>query len=80
MEQNPELTAEDRKRVLSNMRLILLASNRRVDITLNNAGQATQESVRQFPFNATDSLTLIQEQEPHKTPRTDIHKKSRRKP
>jgi outer membrane protein OmpA-like peptidoglycan-associated protein len=75
VDRNPELSPEDRQRVLSNMRLILLASNRRVDITLNNAGQATQESVRQYPFNATDSLTLIQEQEPHKSPRTGMHKK-----
>jgi len=35
-----------------------LASNRRVDVTLKAAGQ-TETSVRQFPFNAADSLTLI---------------------
>ena len=35
---------------------IILASNRRVDVTLSTTGQ---ESVRQFPFNAADSLTLI---------------------
>jgi hypothetical protein len=38
------------------MRTIILASNRRVDVTLSTTGQ---ESVRQFPFNAADSLTLI---------------------
>ncbi|MGB6481122.1 MAG: hypothetical protein WBF15_18670, partial [Candidatus Sulfotelmatobacter sp.] len=57
---------EDRQRVLSNMRMIILASNRRVDITLSNAGQAAQQSVREYPFNAADSLTLLQEEQTKK--------------
>ena len=44
------------------------ASNRRVDITLDNVGQASQESVRQYPFNAADSLSLLQEERTKKTP------------
>jgi outer membrane protein OmpA-like peptidoglycan-associated protein len=56
VEQNPELTKEERARVLRNMRTIILASNRRVDIRLSTTGQI---STRQFPFNATDALTLI---------------------
>ena len=56
VEQNPELTAEDRGRIVKNMRTIILASNRRVDVTLSTTGQT---SVRQFPFNAADSLSLI---------------------
>jgi outer membrane protein OmpA-like peptidoglycan-associated protein len=56
VEQNPELTKEERARVLRNMRTIILASNRRVDVTLSTTGEV---SVRQFPFNAADSLTLI---------------------
>jgi outer membrane protein OmpA-like peptidoglycan-associated protein len=67
VERNPELSAEDRRRVLNNMRTIILASNRRVDITLSNAGQALQESVRQYPFNAADSLTLLKEEKTKKT-------------
>jgi outer membrane protein OmpA-like peptidoglycan-associated protein len=67
VERNPELSAEDRRRVLKNMRTIILASNRRVDITLSNAGQASQESVRQYPFNAADSLTLLKEEKTSKT-------------
>jgi len=59
VERNPELSTEDRQRVLNNMRTIILASNRRVDITLSGAGQASQESVREYPFNAADSLTLL---------------------
>lgn len=54
--QNPELTTEERARITRNMRTIMLASNRRVDVTLSTTGQT---SVRQFPFNAADSLTLI---------------------
>jgi hypothetical protein len=42
------------------MKTIILASNRRVDITLSRAGQGgPQESVREYPFNAADSLTLL---------------------
>ena len=67
VQRNPELSPEDRHRVLTNMRTIILASNRRVDITLDNAGQASQESVRQYPFNAADSLSLLQEERTKKT-------------
>ncbi len=56
VEQNPDLTPSERQRILKNMRTIILASNRRVDVTLSTTGQT---SVRQFPFNAADSLTLI---------------------
>ena len=59
VERNSELSQEERQKVLNNMGQILLASNRRVDITLSNSGQASQESVRQYPFNAADSLTLL---------------------
>ncbi len=54
--QNPELSADQKQSVLTNMNTILLASNRRVDITLNTTGQ---QSLRQYPFNAADSLTLL---------------------
>jgi outer membrane protein OmpA-like peptidoglycan-associated protein len=67
VERNPELSPEDRQRVLSNMRMIILASNRRVDITLSNFGQAAQESVREYPFNAADSLRLLKEEQTKKT-------------
>jgi outer membrane protein OmpA-like peptidoglycan-associated protein len=56
--QNPDLTTEERKRALSRITVIRMASNRRVDVTLNSAGQ-TETSVRQFPFNSTDALSLI---------------------
>jgi outer membrane protein OmpA-like peptidoglycan-associated protein len=56
VESNPDLTPEERQRILRNMVTIRMASNRRVDVTLSTTGQT---SVRQFPFNTTDALTLI---------------------
>jgi outer membrane protein OmpA-like peptidoglycan-associated protein len=56
LDQNSDLTPGERQRILKNMRTIILASNRRVDVTLSTTGQ---QSVKQFPFNAADSLTLI---------------------
>jgi outer membrane protein OmpA-like peptidoglycan-associated protein len=60
VERNPELSAEERQKLLNNMRTIILASNRRVDITLSGGDQASQKSVREYPFNAADSLTLLE--------------------
>jgi outer membrane protein OmpA-like peptidoglycan-associated protein len=79
VERNPELSPEDRQRVLNNMRTIILASNRRVDITLSNAGQASQESVREYPFNAADSLTLLKEEGTQKATRPVARKKAKPK-
>jgi len=56
VEQNPDITPGERQRILGHMRTIMLASNRRVDVTLSTTGQT---SVKQFPFNAADSLSLI---------------------
>ena len=80
VERNPELSPEDRQRVLKNMRTIILASNRRVDITLTNGGQTSQQSVREYPFNAADSLTLLKEEgakkstgRAHRTTKPEVH-------
>lgn len=59
VERNPELSAEERQKLLDHMDTIILASNRRVDITLSISGQKSQQSVREFPFNAEDSLALL---------------------
>ena len=64
VEKNPELTPEQRQRVLNNLQTILLASNRRVDVTLSTTGQT---SIREYPFNAADSLTLLQQKGTKKT-------------
>ncbi len=61
MENNPDLTPEDRQRLLSaNLKGIVLAQNRRVDIVLKATGQ---ESVRRYPFNAKDALTLLDDRQ-----------------
>ena len=74
VERNPELTPAERQRVLANMTTIILASNRRVDVTLSTTGQ---QSVRQYPFNAADALTLLQQEGTHKTARQAAHKKAK---
>ena len=58
IEEHPRLTAEQRASELKRIAVIKLASNRRVDVTLNAAGM-TETSARQFPFNAEDALSLI---------------------
>jgi outer membrane protein OmpA-like peptidoglycan-associated protein len=73
VEQNPELSPAERQRVLDNMTTIILASNRRVDITLNTTGQ---QSVRQYPFNAADSLTLLKRERTQKATTTGATKKA----
>ncbi|MGB8063371.1 MAG: OmpA family protein [Candidatus Sulfotelmatobacter sp.] len=77
--QNTELTTEERKRELARIAVIKLASNRRVDITLNAAGQ-TETSVRQFPFNSTDALSLIGGRESEKKAAKRTPKKAAKKP
>lgn len=69
VEQNTELTPEERKRALTRINVIRLASNRRVDVTLN-AGGTSETSAPQFPFNSTDALSLIggRESEAKKAP------------
>jgi outer membrane protein OmpA-like peptidoglycan-associated protein/opacity protein-like surface antigen len=56
VEQNPDLTSEEREKIEANLPVIVLANNRRVDISLSTTGQ---QSVRQYPFNAKDSLALL---------------------
>jgi outer membrane protein OmpA-like peptidoglycan-associated protein len=56
VDSNPDLTPEERARIMKKEQIIVWASNRRVDITLSTTGQT---SVKQFPFNAADSLSLI---------------------
>jgi hypothetical protein len=55
IQKNPELTDDERKKMLRQSNVIYLAQNRRVDITLNTG----QQSVQLYPFNAHDSGTLL---------------------
>jgi outer membrane protein OmpA-like peptidoglycan-associated protein len=54
--ENPDLSPDDRKLMLKNLQVMVLANNRRVDITLNTTGE---QSARRYPFNAKDYLALI---------------------
>ncbi len=47
--QNPELSPSDRQEMLGNMRVMVLANNRRVDVELSTTGQ---QSTHRYPFNA----------------------------
>ncbi len=76
VEQNPELTPQERKRIMRNERAIILASNRRVDITLPGTGAT---SVRHYPFNAADALTLIGGRESAMKAKSPVAKKPMRK-
>lgn len=54
--QNPDLTPDERKQMLDKLTVMVLANNRRVDVTLSTTGQ---KSTRRYPFNARDFLLLI---------------------
>jgi outer membrane protein OmpA-like peptidoglycan-associated protein/opacity protein-like surface antigen len=56
VDNNPELSTDERRKIEGNLHVIVWANNRRVDVSLNTTGQ---QSVRQYPFNAKDSLTLL---------------------
>ncbi len=56
LEEDPDLTPDEKQKFIKNLVTIRLANNRRVDITLSTTGE---QSVRRFPFNAKDALTLL---------------------
>ena len=58
VQSNPDLTDQERAKIMRNINQIYLAQNRRVDITLANTGQ---QSVQLYPFNAHDAGTLLSE-------------------
>jgi len=76
--QNPELSPSDRQQMLDNLRVLVLANNRRVDVTLSTTGQ---QSVRGYPFNAKDYLALINLKGGEKKPvKTGAKKPAAKKP
>ena len=54
--QDTNLSPADRQQMLNNLKVMVLANNRRVDVTLSTTGQ---QSTRLYPFNAKDFLALI---------------------
>ena len=71
--QNPDLSPDDRQQMLNNLQVMVLANNRRVDVTLSTTGQ---QSVRRYPFNAKDYLALINTKGVEKKP--PVKKRPRR--
>ena len=61
VKQNPELSATEREKLIHELPVIVLAQNRRVDVVLSTTGE---QSVRQFPFNAADAMTLLDKKTP----------------
>ncbi|HTD24087.1 MAG TPA: OmpA family protein [Terriglobales bacterium] len=71
MEDDPSLTAGEKRRLQQNMRTIVLAANRRVDMKVEAPGVPSQLSERRYPFSAADALSLIGGREkPKVAPRT----------
>ena len=59
VQQHPELSAEERQQSLKKLPTLLLAMNRRVDISMSPTGQA---SLRKYPFKAEDVSVLMRRQ------------------
>jgi len=62
--QDASLSAEEREKTLTKIQTIVLAYNRRVDITLSTTGQ---ESAREYPFKSQDFARLVDRNGPAKT-------------
>jgi outer membrane protein OmpA-like peptidoglycan-associated protein len=56
VDQEQNISAAQKAQLNRNAKVLALAQNRRVDVTLSTTGQT---SVRSFPFNAEDALNLI---------------------
>jgi peptidoglycan-associated lipoprotein len=65
VDQNADLSAEERQKLLQKFPTIVLAYNRRVDINLTPAGQ---ESVLQYPYQAENFASLIDRNGPKRGP------------
>jgi len=63
VEQDASLSPEDRQKTLQKIQTIVLAYNRRVDITLSTTGQ---ESAREYPFKSQDFARLVDRNGPAK--------------
>jgi outer membrane protein OmpA-like peptidoglycan-associated protein len=64
VEQDASLSPEDREKTLKKIQTIVLAYNRRVDITLSTTGQ---ESARDYPFKSQDFARLVDRNGPAKS-------------
>jgi outer membrane protein OmpA-like peptidoglycan-associated protein len=77
LDEDPDLSPAEKKKLLANLLTVRLANNRRVDVTLSTTGE---QSVRRFPFNAKDALTLISRKVPAGAAKAPAAKKPAPKP
>jgi len=61
LEQNPNVTPEERTRVRRNLATFRMANNRRVDVRLSTTGQTSH---RYYPYNSDDLKVLLGERKP----------------
>jgi len=56
LDADSSLAPAEKQKLVKNIDTVRMANNRRVVVTLSTTGE---QSVRQFPFNAKDALTLL---------------------
>ena len=64
-EENPNITAEEKQKILKDMKAHVLANNRRVDLVLSTTGQ---QSTKYFPASASDVQEILGEKPAAKPP------------
>jgi len=72
VEQDASLSAEDRQMTLQKIQTIVLAYNRRVDITLSSTGE---QSALEYPFKSQDFARLVDRNGPTKTTGVELASK-----
>ena len=65
VQQDPNLSNEERQLEIRRLHTMVLANNRRVDITLSTTGQ---QSAREYPYKSDDFLKLIDRNPPTSSP------------
>jgi hypothetical protein len=66
------LSDAEQEKLLHELPKVVLAKNRRVDVTLSTTGQ---QSVQRYPFNAADALILLDERNLAERKKAAGHKK-----
>lgn len=75
LDHDADLSSEDRQKALQKLPTIVLAYNRRVDLTLSPAGQ---ESARLYPFKTEDFARLVDRNGPKKEGGVELAAKKQR--
>lgn len=69
LDKNSDLTEQEKAKALQRMETVVLANNRRVDITLTTTGQ---ESARMYPFGSNDYAALVERGKPLATSESGV--------